>query len=190
MAYNGDQEKDLMVQYLDQKTMSFQTLIDAIRNFEDNCWRNGIDPKDVPVTIETGGLHYAIPWFGVSLGVGRGARVSIKYFSSEKCMPIVPDIRPDGGGEYWQSRGVGYPDVSGFVKSKQAGERINQMVDNILGPLHFTHLDYRETEPTWIQYKFHQEEFDCEKLDKLSKENNGIITENIIRECVLNKNVK
>lgn len=41
------------------------------------------------------------------------------------------DIRPEEG-EYWSSRGVGY-DLSGFVKTKAAGERILAMVHEVLG---------------------------------------------------------
>ena len=60
------------------------------------------------------------------------------------------------------------------------------MVDRVLGTYeHKSWLDYRETEPTWIQYKFHQDEFDMEKLDTMTKENDGIITEAIIKECKL-----
>lgn len=186
MAYNGNPENDLMVQYLDHKTMSFQALIDAVEYFKRNCEQNHIDPKDVPFIVETGGIYYAIPWYGISLGIGKKAKVFVKYYQSDKCMPIVPDVRPDGEGEYWSSRGAGYPDISGFVKSKQAGERINAMVDKVLCTSeHKSWLDYRETEPTWIQYKFHKDEFDMKKLDTLTKSNNGIITEDIIRQSIL-----
>ena len=41
------------------------------------------------------------------------------------------DVRPEEG-EYWSSRGVGY-DLSGFVKTKAAGERILAMVHEVLG---------------------------------------------------------
>lgn len=95
---------------------------------------------------------------------------------------VQPDIRPEEG-EYWKSRGIGY-DLSGFVKSKAAGERLREMVKKVLEkdePKSW--LDYREFEPEWIQFKFQKEEFDLEKLDKLSKENNGILTESILIEC-------
>ena len=187
MAYNGNPEEDLMVQYLDHKTMSFQTLIDAVENFKHNCELNHINPKDVPFVVETGNLFYAVPWYGIGLGIGsKGARITVEYYQNDKCMPIVPDVRPDGEGEYWASRGVGVPDISGFVKSKQAGERINMMVDRALGTYdHKSFLDYRETEPTWIQYKFHRDEFDLDKFHKMVKD--GIITEDIIKQCVINK---
>ena len=186
MAYKGDPEKDLMCQYYDwdKNTMSLAALLDAVENAYNSIVRNGADPRNVPVVIEFRDLKYAIPWFGFSTGFGsKGCACYIKSFESEKIMPIVPDIRPDGEGEYWRSRGPGYPDISGFVKSKQAGERIDKMVSEIIGDIHLTHLDYRENEPTWIQYKFHSDEFDMEMLDKLTKENNGIITKEIIKKC-------
>ena len=184
MAYKGDPEKDLMVQFLDQKTMSFQTLIDSVDKLKHNCELNHIDPRNVPFVIETDGLKYAVPWFGIGLGIGKDTRVAVEFSKDKKCMPIVPDIRPEGEGEYWSSRGPGYPDISGFIKSKQAGERIDAMVDRVLGTKnHKTWLDYREFEPTWIQYKFHKDEFDMEKLDKLTKDNGYVITEEIIRRC-------
>ena len=185
MAYKGDPEKDLMVDYLDHKTMSFQTLIDAVQKFEDNCWRNKIHPKDVPVTVTVNNLHYAIPWYGISLGMGKGARVSIQYYSSDKCMPIVKDERP-AEGEYWSSRGVSDGlDVSGFVKSKEAGLRLLRLVKYVLEKDECeTWLDWRETEPEWIQFKFSAKEFDVNKLHELTKDT-GIITEDIIKNCKL-----
>ena len=43
---------------------------------------------------------------------------------------VRPDLRP-AEGEYWSPRGIGY-DLSGFVKSKQAGERLLQIVKEVL----------------------------------------------------------
>lgn len=95
---------------------------------------------------------------------------------------VQPDPRPEEG-EYWNSRGIGY-DLSGFVKSKAAGERLLEMVKKVLGKDDpDSWLDYREYEPEWIQFKFKKEEFDLEKLDKLSKENNRILTEAILIAC-------
>ena len=191
MAYKGDPEKDLMVDYLDHKTMSFQTLINAVENIKHICETNHIDPKDVPVVVFVypDRLNYAVPWHGISFGLGsRGAKVAVEYYKEDKCMPIVHDVRPDGDGEYWHSRGAGVPDISGFVRSKQAGERINAMVGKVLGTAkHKSWLDYREYEPEWIQYKFHQAEFDMEKLDALSRANGDVLTEEIIRQCVIKK---
>lgn len=97
---------------------------------------------------------------------------------------VAPDIRPNYG-EYWESRGVGY-DLSGFVKSKKSGERILKMVKDVLGIENpNTYLDFRETEPNWIQFKFQQEEFDLCKLNKLAKENKGILTKEILQETAI-----
>jgi hypothetical protein len=94
-----------------------------------------------------------------------------------------PDPRPEGGGEFWYSRGIGY-DLSGFVKSKKAGERLLEMVKEVLGVERpKTWLDYREFEPKRIQFKFQSEEFDLEKLDKMAGENNDIVTKEILIAC-------
>lgn len=187
MAYNGDPEKDFMCQYLDwdKKTMNLAAFLDAVENAYNNVIRNKKDPKNVPVVVKFDNLTYAIPSYGFAFGVGnKGFSAFIETGNYHKIMPIVPDVRPDGEGEYWQSRGPGYPDISGFVRSKEAGERIDKMVSEVLmNTEHQSWLDYRETEPTWIQYKFHKDEFDMEMLDKLTKENNGIITKEIIKKC-------
>ena len=94
-----------------------------------------------------------------------------------------PDIRPESGGEYWNSRGIGY-DLSGFVKSKQAGERILLLVKEVLGkdePASW--LDYRKNEPSWIQFKFQKTEFDLKKLDDMTRSNGNIITKDILVSC-------
>ena len=99
------------------------------------------------------------------------------------------DERPEEG-EYWNSRGPGYPDVSGFVKTKAAGERILAMVHEVLGTDKCkTYLDFRPSEPTWIQFKFHKDEFDIEKLDSLTRDS-GIITKDIIKQCIYGKSSK
>lgn len=92
---------------------------------------------------------------------------------------VKPDIKPEDGGEYWSPRGVGY-DLSGFVKCKAAGERIVQMVEKVIGKTPKTWLDYRPTEPDWIQVKFQSEDgLDLQKLCELCKD--GIITEDKIK---------
>lgn len=78
------------------------------------------------------------------------------------------DERPEEG-EYWSSRGVGY-DLSGFVRTKKAGERILDMVHEVLGTKKCkTYLDYRPNEPTWIQFKFDKDEFNLDAIDKASR---------------------
>lgn len=97
-----------------------------------------------------------------------------------------PDIRPDqDNAEFWSSRGIGY-DLSGFVKSKQAGERLLKMVKEVLckdDPSSW--LDYRENEPKWIQFKFQKSEFNLNKLEEMVKANNEILTKDILIECKL-----
>lgn len=89
-------------------------------------------------------------------------------------------------GEYWSSRGVGY-DLSGFVRTKKAGERILDMVHEVLGTKKCkTYLDYRPNEPTWIQFKFDKDEFNLDAIDKASRALGGIITKEIIKQCKLN----
>lgn len=96
------------------------------------------------------------------------------------------DERPEDGGEYWVSRGVGY-DLAGFVKTKKAGERILDMVREVLDkPVPASWLDYRPSEPTWIQFKFQESEFDLDKLHSMTKDK-GIVTKEILMECRINK---
>jgi hypothetical protein len=93
---------------------------------------------------------------------------------------VVPDLRPTTA-EYFRPRGIGY-DLAGFVKSKQAGERILEIVKKyIQNPKSW--LDWRKHEPTWIQFKFQKEEFDLEMLNTLTQ--GGVITEEIIKECLV-----
>ena len=88
---------------------------------------------------------------------------------------IRPDVKPEGGGEYWAPRGVGY-DLSGFVKGKEAGERIVKMVEKGIGRTPKTWLDYRPSEPKWVQVKVQAVDgINLETLCDLCKD--GIITE-------------
>ena len=100
----------------------------------------------------------------------------------EKHKYKAPDLRPDCDGEYWSPRGIGY-DLSGFVKSKEAGERIVAMFEKALGKKPETWLDFREREPNWIQVKVQGSEADLEKLYELTKET-GIITYDIILSVI------
>ena len=116
----------------------------------------------------------------------RGVIAGIEFFLEDEIKIVVPDVRPEGGGEYWESRGASVSDVSGFIKSKEAGQRLLRFVKYVLEKDEIeTWLDYREREPEWIQFKFSAEEFDVNKLDELSRANNGILTEDIIKQCVL-----
>lgn len=97
----------------------------------------------------------------------------------------APDVRPEGDGEYWSPRGIGY-DLAGFVKSKEAGERIVAMFEKALGKKPETWLDYREREPNWIQVKVHGSEADLNLLYDLTKDT-GIITEEIVKKVIKKK---
>ena len=94
---------------------------------------------------------------------------------------VRPDIRPKGiDGEFWETRSLGY-DLSGFVKSKQAGERIVQVIKEVIEGEPKSWLDYRENEPLWIQVKIQKEEFDLHTLAKLCKD--GVITKDRLLSC-------
>ena len=148
------------------------------------CKINKVSPKDVPFYIEN--KHRLYRSFSGNLCDGnKGVSVRIEYFDSDIVRFDPKDTRPEGGGEYWKSRGASSYDVSGFVASKPAGDRLLRMVKYILETDEpETFLDYREFEPNWIQFKFSAEEFDVEKLDQMAKANDNIITEQIVRQCV------
>lgn len=96
---------------------------------------------------------------------------------------IKPDIKPDGEGEFFRPRGVGY-DLAGFVECKESGERIIKMFEVVLQKPVKTWLDYREYEPNWIQVKVQAEDgIDLEKLCSLTKD--GIITIDMIKQSIM-----
>lgn len=97
------------------------------------------------------------------------------YLPDAKYSIYIKGIKPDKDNP-----------LSGFVKTKKAGERILAMVHEVLGTTECkTFLDYRPSEPTWIQFKFQKEEFDLDMLDALSRKNGGVITKEIIEKCKL-----
>lgn len=66
-------------------------------------------------------------------------------------------------------------------------ERILDMVHEVLGTKECkTYLDYRPSEPTWIQFKFNKDEFNLDAIDEASRALGGIITKEIIKQCKLN----
>lgn len=151
-------------------------------------------------TCKSCGLHYQIMTDGltkssVGFGTGRKDENGKEIFEyptltehPRKGTPSWhyerPDIRPEYG-EYWSPRGIGY-DLSGFVKSKQAGERLLEMVKEVLEKENpDSWLDYREYEPEWIQFKMQKNEFDLEKLERMAIENDRILTKEILIECKL-----
>lgn len=127
----------------------------------DSCYR-GDQPSG---TCKSCGLHYQIFADGItesSVGFGTGRKdndgkdvteypklISHPRKGIPKWHYEIPDVRPEYG-EYWRPRGIGY-DLSGFVKSKQAGERVFQIVKEVLNKENpSSWLDYREREPEWI----------------------------------------
>lgn len=166
-----------------QKIITLSHLIKWVEDWEIACHKNNVNPSDVPFLIEHDRLEYR-PFSGrISFG-SRGVTVAIEYFDSDIVRYDPKDERPPVG-EYWKSRGASTFDVSGFITSKAAGLRLLRMVRYILDTDEpKTWLDYREFEPNWIQFKFSAEEFDVEKLDASSRANGGVITEQIIRDCV------
>ena len=101
------------------------------------------------------------------------------------------DKRPDGGGEFFRSRGIGldmtpgcfvcgggermYSNIAAFVQCKESGERVVAMFRQ------GARLDYREHEPDYVQVKVGacKEHLHClQNLDELVS--NGVITEEMI----------
>lgn len=165
--------------------VSLKDLHNMLTNFIDNCELNNVDPDDIPVLIDEGyNAHYKLS--GSSLSYGKNLAVLLQFYKDNEidyyeCV----DKRPEGDGEYWSSRGVGY-DLAGFVVSREAGERILNMVKEVLNndnPKSW--LDWRKHEPNWIQFKFQEEEFDLLKLHTMTCVNNNIVTKEILEECKL-----
>ena len=168
----------------EQKIVTLNHLKNWVDDWVRTCHKNNVDPSDVPFLIENDRRQYR-PFSG-SIGFGsRGVTVAIEYFNSDIVRYEPKDKRPEGGGEYWKSRGASSSDVSGFVASRAAGLRLLRMVRYVLDTDEpKTWLDYREFEPNWIQFKFSAEEFDVEKLDQMARANGDVLTETIVRLCV------
>lgn len=168
------------------RTFSLEEAIEGLMDIKRNAEANHIDPSKVPMFISVDSKMYCINGTSFSfgtLGMIGSFCTDIEGSYSERLYYVAPDKRPEEG-EYWASRGVSTHDVSGFVASKPAGERLLRMVKMVLEtdePKSW--LDYRETEPNWIQFKFRVEEFDIKKLDEMSLERGGIITLDILKKC-------
>jgi len=116
------------------------------------------------------------------------------------------DKRPEQGGEYFYSRGIGSEanlkclvcgtssidggpvslylhNIAAYVTCKTAGERIVAMF-----PKGGARLDYREHEPDYVQVKVGACDHDLpnlEQLHTLTKENGGVITSVIIQTAMV-----
>lgn len=103
-------------------------------------------------------------------------------------IPTTPfkakDVRPEGmDADFFISRGVGY-DLAGFVKSKEAGNRLLDKMKEVLETETLkSWLDFREREPSRIQLKIQSSEFNLEKLDEMVSSNNDILTTEILKSC-------
>ena len=172
----------------EQKIITLSHLIKWVEDWKTTCYKNNVNSSNVPFFIEHDRRQYR-PFAG-KLGFGsKGVTVAIEYFDSDIVRYDPKDKRPEGGGEYWKSRGASNFDVSGFVSSRAAGMRLLRMVRYVLDTDEpKTWLDYREFEPNWIQFKFSAEEFDVEKLDQMARANGNVLTETIVRLCVKNNN--
>lgn len=168
----------------EQKIITLSHLKNWVDGWVATCHKNNVNLQDVPFLIENDNLKYR-PFAG-KLGFGsNGVTVAIEYFDSDIVRYAPKDERPEGGGEYWKSRGASSSDASGFVSSRAAGLRLLRMVKYVLETDEpKTWLDYREFEPNWIQFKFSAEEFDVEKLDQMARTNGDVLTETIVRMCV------
>lgn len=172
-------------------TISVSKLLDYAHTALRNCENNNLDPDKVPVFLSLGRDEnlYSNVSLAICCSSRLGTYVTLGSSDYYKMFYVAPDSKPEVG-EYWRSRGVGY-DLSGFVVSKLAGERLTRLVKYVLNtdePL--SHLDYREYEPNWIQFKFQKEEFNLELLDKLARENENIVNEAILRQCMINDSEK
>jgi hypothetical protein len=172
-------------------TISVSKLLEYAHTALHHCEINNLDPYKVPVflTLERDNNLYSNIGLGICCSSQLGTYVTLGSSDYYKMSYVAPDSKPEVG-EYWRSRGVGY-DLSGFVVSKLAGERLTRLVKYVLDtdePL--SHLDYREFEPNWIQFKFQKEEFNLELLDKLARANDNIVNEAILRQCMINDSEK
>ena len=172
-------------------TISVSKLLEYAHTALHHCEINNLDPYKVPVflTLDHNENLYSYVGLSICSSSQLGTYVTLGSSDYYKMFYVAPDSKPEVG-EYWRSRGVGY-DLSGFVVSKLAGERLTRLVKYVLNtdePL--SHLDYREFEPNWIQFKFQKEEFNLELLDKLARANDNIVNENILRQCMINDSEK
>ena len=179
--WKSDEEKDEGI-----RTMSLGEVKEAVEQMIRTAELNNKNIYEVPAFIHNDHNEmYCIDGSTTSfgrLGMTCGFNTDFNGQYNQRVYYVAPDSRPEEG-EYWNSRGIGY-DLSGFVVSKLAGERLLRMVKLVLeNDEPKSWLDYREHEPNWIQFKFQKEEFDLEKLDDLAQKNNNILTLDILKQC-------
>lgn len=179
--YDSEEERNGIV------TLSLGQLKDKIDDIIRTAELNRKNIYDIPMFIKSNDEMYCIEGTSISwgtLGIIGGITTEFEGKYNQRIHYVAPDERPEDG-EHWTSRGIGY-DLSGFVVSKQAGERLLRMVRLVLEKDETdSWLDYREKEPNWIQFKFKPSEFDLNKLNELAKNNDDIITLDILKQCKL-----
>lgn len=171
-------------------TMSLEDLQCAVEHSVKTAKMNNKCPCEIPVYFtneRTGKLCMVNPYSGYGLAFGKEMRIQLEVSDYYDITYVAPDSRPEDG-EYWRSRGIGgsteHPDCSGFVVSKLAGERLRRMARLVLEKDETeTWLDFRESEPNWIQFKFSGHEFDLEKLEKMAEEKGNVVTLEILKQC-------
>jgi hypothetical protein len=169
------------------ETISLEDLQRAVENMVYNVKLNNKCPCEVPVYFKSNGKTYEFSKWALGLACGKEFQVHVEFDDYRSVTYVAPDSRPEEG-EYWRSRGIGgtdkNPDCSGFVVSKLAGERLRRMVRLVLEKDETeTWLDFRESEPNWIQFKFSGHEFDLEKLEKLAEKKGNVVTLEILKQC-------
>lgn len=103
----------------------------------------------------------------------RGSCVSGGGLSSATCRHCGLHFEVRGSTVYSTCEYAAYPEDpenprSEYVRTKKAGERILDMVHEVLGTKKCkTYLDYRPNEPTWIQFKFDKDEFNSNSIKHL-----------------------
>lgn len=108
-------------------TISVSKLLEYAHTALHHCKINNLDPDKVPVFLTLGGIDNL--YSNVGLGIccsDQSDYVTLGSNDYYKMFYVAPDSKP-AVGEYWRSRGVGY-DLSGFVVSKLAGERLTRLV--------------------------------------------------------------
>ncbi len=106
----------------------------------------------------------------------------------------TPDKRPELGGEFFRSRGIGWDytpgcfvcggetglhrNIAAYVQCKEAGERVVAMFPQ------GARLDYREYEPDYVQVKIgactkHRRKL--ERLHNLTVKHEGVILETMVK---------
>lgn len=143
------------------ETMSLEDLQNGLEMLAMNLKKNNKCPCSVPVYFVHDGKKYTLDKWSIVGAFGKEHFIQIEFDDYNEIQYIAPDSRPTEG-EYWDSRGVSDGlDVSVFVVSKKAGERLRRMVRLVLEKDETeSWLDYREREPKWIQFKFSAKEFD------------------------------